>query len=287
MTLYPDQGDLEVESPSIALPEPAGLASRLRALTPARVGLSRAGESIATQELLDFQLAHALARDAVHAALQPASLISNLLDLAGQGAVPEFGTPLLLHSAARDRTTYLQRPDLGRLLALESRERLKQLRRDSSFDLALIIVDGLAALAVERHTVPLLKALLPALSQSSPPLRMAPLCVVEQGRVAIGDEIAHELAASLVVVLIGERPGLSSPDSLGAYITWRPRPGQTTDAARNCISNIRLGGLAYDEAASRLLYYIQEGTRRQLTGVGLKDPDALQLSIDREMRLES
>jgi ethanolamine ammonia-lyase small subunit len=253
-------------------------AAGLRSLTPARVGLRRTGISVATGELLDFQLAHARARDAVHASLQPVSLIAALNELtrSGHDSVP-------LHSAAADRQSYLQRPDLGRRLDQASRERVGSFAAPgAAYDLAIVIADGLSALAVERHAIPLLAELLPALSD----LTRAPICIVEQGRVAIGDEIAHAFGASQVVVLIGERPGLSSPDSLGAYITWRPMPGQTTDAGRNCISNIRAEGLSYEHAAARLLFYIREARSRQLTGVALKDPDkdrdAVQHTLEKE-----
>jgi ethanolamine ammonia-lyase small subunit len=256
------------------------VASRLRTLTPARIGLRRTGISVATAEVLDFQLAHARARDAVHAALQPASLLTAVAELGG-------GDTLLLHSASPDRPTYLQRPDLGRTLDAPSRERLTRFHqaqasaidyhlRDSGlwdYDLCIVLADGLSALAVERHAVPLLAELLPAVASASPELRLAPISIVEQARVAVGDEIAAALNASLVIVLIGERPGLSSPDSLGAYITWRPKPGHTSDAQRNCISNIRAEGLSYPQAAARLLYYIQSARSAQQTGVALKDPD--------------
>ena len=253
-----------------ALISPA-MAARLRSLTPARVGLRQSGISVATSELLDFQSAHARARDAVHAALQPASLMAELRALMQAGAYGE-PSPILLHSAAKDRQTYLQCPDLGRKLDDASRQRLQEHRQHTS-DLSIVIADGLSALAVERHAVPLLAELLPLLRQSGPELDLAPVCVVEQGRVAIADEVAHTLSATLAIVLIGERPGLSSPDSLGAYITWQPQPGITTDAERNCISNIRAEGLSYPQAAARLLHYIREARTRQLTGVALKDPD--------------
>ena len=265
-----------VESVSELTP---ALSAHLRNLTPARVGLRRTGISIATSELLDFQLAHARARDAVHASLQPASLRSALhalLPSSNQSALPIF----LLHSAAADRQTYLQRPDLGRKLDEASRQQLENYpisASDHPFDLSIVIADGLSSLAVERHATLLLAELFPALTQSflqpSSQLRLAPICIVEQGRVAIGDEIGHALGAKLVLVLIGERPGLSSPDSLGVYITWQPQPGRTTDAERNCISNIRAEGLSYSQAAVRLLHYIHEAHSKQLTGVALKDPD--------------
>jgi ethanolamine ammonia-lyase small subunit len=258
------------------------LAARLRAITPARVGLRRSGSSIATSEVLDFQLAHGRARDAVHAVLQPTGLLSALHKL----NLPEA---LLLHSSAKDRGAYLQRPDLGRTLDAASRQRLVEFSANNhgSFDLAIVIADGLSALAVERHALPLLAELLPILEQSSLHLHAAPVCIVEQGRVAVGDEIAQLLSASLVVILIGERPGLSSPDSLGAYITWNPRPGRTTDAERNCISNIRTEGLSYAQATSRLLYYINEARSKRLTGVALKDPDAAMLQNAIETRSEA
>jgi ethanolamine ammonia-lyase small subunit len=169
---------------------------------------------------------------------------------------------LRLHSAAKDRATYLQRPDLGRRLDEATRASVVR----GQWDLSLIVADGLSAIAVERHVCPLLQQLLPRLAD----WRLAPLALVEQGRVAIGDEIGSALGAQLAVVLIGERPGLSSPDSLGAYITWNPAPGRT-DAERNCISNIRAGGLSYIDAAAQLSYYLTEALRRQLTGVALKE----------------
>jgi ethanolamine ammonia-lyase small subunit len=248
-----------------------GMAARLRSLTPARVGLRRSGISIATGELLDFQLAHARARDAVHAALQPASLMAALRESLKNTMALEFDI-IPLHSAAKDRQAYLQRPDLGRKLDEASRQRLQEFP-PQSFDLSIVLADGLSALAVERHAVPLLAELLSVLSQSGPELRLAPICIVEQGRVAIADEVALALSATLAIVFIGERPGLSSPDSLGAYITWQPQPGTTTDAGRNCISNIRAEGLSYPQAAARLQHYIREARARRLTGVALKDPD--------------
>lgn len=242
-------------------------AARLRALTPARVGLGRTGVSLETHDLLDFQHSHALARDAVHGRLEAAALAATLAAISGVGV-------LRLHSGAVDRRTYLQRPDLGRTLSEASRSLLAQrfppeASADQAFEkpeLALIVADGLSALAVERHAAPLLTQLLALLDG----WRLAPICIVEQGRVAIGDEIGAALGADASVVLIGERPGLSSPDSLGAYITWQPQAGRT-DAERNCISNIREGGLSYSQAAAQLVYYLTEARRRQLTGVALKE----------------
>ena len=256
------------ERPASDLSAQAGLAR----FTPARVGLRRTGSSLATAEILDFQLAHARARDAVHAALQPANLAVSLRELAW----PDLRAPVFaLHSEAVDRRTYLQRPDLGRRLDAASRERLAGFAGSDSlmpYDVCFVVVDGLSALAAERHACALLGELAALLRKSWPSMRIAPLAIVEQGRVAIGDEVGIALGAKMVLVLIGERPGLSSPDSLGAYIAWNPRPG-VTDAQRNCISNIRHEGLSYKDAAARLVYYILEAHRLEQTGVALKDPD--------------
>ena len=237
------------------------IAVRLRALTPARVGLGRTGVSQQTRDLLAFQRAHALARDAVHARLNATALAGSLDEITG-------GTAIQLHSAAVDRRAYLHRPDLGRRLDEPSRAALVERCRDrhESWDLALTVADGLSALAVERHAAPLLKHILPRIES----WRVAPICVVEQGRVAIGAEIGQLLGAQLALVLIGERPGLSAPDSLGAYITWKPEPGRT-DAERNCVSNVRGEGLSYPAAAAQIAYYLTEARRRQITGVALKD----------------
>ena len=246
---------------------PATLSAQLRSWTPARVGQLRSGVSLATSELLSFQLAHGRARDAVHASLQPIGVAAALRLVS-----PELPEIVLLQSAAGNRQIYLQRPDLGRKLNDASRLRLAGLSAAPCGSLSIVLADGLSALAVERHAVPLLAELLPALREES--VGFAPICVVEQGRVAIGDEIGNALGAELVLVLIGERPGLSSPDSLGAYLTWRPRPGRT-DAERNCVSNIRVEGLSYSEASARLLSYIRAARTLQLTGVALKQSSAL------------
>jgi ethanolamine ammonia-lyase small subunit len=227
----------------------------LRSYTPARLGLERTGVSLATRPLLDFQLAHARARDAVHAAIDVRMLCDELRrsDLAS----------LALESKARDRATYLRRPDLGRALSEDSAALLKP----GEYDVVFVIADGLSALAVERQALRLMREVLPLIAG----WRLAPVCVVEQGRVAIGDAIGEALRAPLAVVLIGERPGLSSPDSLGVYITWEPRLGRR-DSERNCISNVREEGLGYAAAANRLHYYMQESSRLHMTGLGLKDP---------------
>ena len=227
----------------------------LRSYTPARIGLESTGVSLATRPLLDFQLAHARARDAVHAAIDVRMLCDELR---------RCGLPALaLQSKAGDRATYLRRPDLGRALSEDSAMQLTP----GEYDVVFVIADGLSALAVERHALQLVQAVLPLIVGWRP----APVCVVEQGRVAVGDAIGEALHAPLAVVMIGERPGLSSPDSLGVYITWEPRRGRK-DSERNCISNIREEGLGYAAAASRLHYYMQESSRRHMTGLGLKDP---------------
>jgi len=228
---------------------------RLRDFTPARVGLGRVGHSVPTSELLDFQLAHAQARDAVHLALDVNSLVLELKQKKIQCAT--------LTSAAADRSIYLRRPDLGRQLSAGSQKSLSSVA--GSWDAAFVIADGLSALAVHRHAVRLLDLVLAKLDW-----RIAPIAIVEQGRVAIGDEIGQLLGAQLAVVMIGERPGLSSADSLGVYLTWHPRPGRT-DAERNCISNIRAEGLSYPVAAHKLLFLMNESRRLKLSGVRLKE----------------
>jgi ethanolamine ammonia-lyase small subunit len=256
--------------------------ARLRRHTPARIGLARAGSGLATREHLSFQLAHARARDAVHDALDAVPLLDGLR---GRGLAP-----LPLASAAGDRRAYLLRPDLGRRLDERSRDRLDACPR--GHDLVLVVADGLSARAVQRHALPLIDTVLPELRRRH--WRVGPAAVVEQGRVAIGDEIGAALDAALVAVLIGERPGLTSPDSLGVYLTWAPAVGRR-DAERNCLSNIRPDGMDYAEAAARLVYLLGEARRRQVTGVALKDeadapglalgrarPDALPGSGDRD-----
>jgi ethanolamine ammonia-lyase small subunit len=235
----------------------------LRDFTPARVSLPTTGHSIATTEVLDFQLAHAQARDAVHAPFNLSTFAHRLqteLSMLDQASIPV----LELRTNAPNRPVYLRQPDLGRTLHPDSATRLQP----ASYDLAIIIADGLSALAVERHAIPLLTRLLPQLLAAR--WTIAPLALVQQGRVAIGDPIGFLLGASLSLVLIGERPGLSSPDSLGAYLTWRPHPGRT-DADRNCLSNIRQGALAPESAAARLFWYLEAARARQFTGTSLKD----------------
>jgi ethanolamine ammonia-lyase small subunit len=286
-------------------PPPIDPFARLRDSTPARIGLGRCGHGLPTAALLEFQLAHARARDAVHEKFDPEALKAAL------GA----RETITVHSQAADRQTYLQRPDLGRQLRAADITRLsasghaaaqdaasqpansdRSSTQDATahrtnidhrgkgtagqdaaaaespfpYDLAVIIADGLSALAVHTHAAPLLQALLPKL----PDWQIAPVVIACQARVALGDEIGSLLGATLVVVLIGERPGLSAPDSLGAYLTWHPRRGRQ-DSERNCISNIRPPtGLSYEQAASRIAWLLSAARRQKLTGVALKDTSA-------------
>ncbi|WP_371850967.1 ethanolamine ammonia-lyase subunit EutC [Pseudomonas sp. Irchel s3f10] len=239
----------------------------LRRLTPARIALGRSGTSLPTNAQLDFQFAHAQARDAVHLPFDHAGLSAQLNERGRES--------LLLHSAAADRNSYLQRPDLGRKLSDESAQALRDYAaaHPGGVDLAIVVADGLSALAVHRHTLPFLNRLEEQMSADG--WSMAPVVLVEQGRVAVGDEIGQLLGAKMLVMLIGERPGLSSPDSLGLYFTYNPKVG-LTDAYRNCISNVRLEGLSYGMAAHRLLYLMREACRRQLSGVNLKDEAQVQ-----------
>jgi len=235
----------------------------LRRFTDARIALGRAGVSLPTGELLAFQLDHARARDAVHLPLDDAAL-ERQLEAAGFSV-------LRLHSAAADRQTYLQRPDCGRRLNETSRAKLTAWWQGTDrprHDLAIVVADGLSAQSVEYNALPLLKALAGRLAPEE--WSLAPICIVQQGRVAVGDEVGWLLGADAVVVLIGERPGLSSPNSLGVYMTWAPQVG-LTDASRNCISNVRPAGLGYDQASCRLHYLLSEASRRKLSGVELKD----------------
>ncbi len=220
----------------------------LRPLTAARIGLARTGASVATAPLLAMRLAHARARDAVHAALDTDALAA------------ACGPLLVVDSAAPDRAAYLLRPDLGRALAPGT------VLPPGAHDLALVLADGLSAGAVQAHAPGVLAALRPLL----PGWRIAPLVAVRQGRVAAGDAVAGALGAGAVVVLIGERPGLSAPDSLGAYLTWRPSP-RTTDAERNCVSNIRPEGLPPAEAAGKIAWLLGAMRARGGSGVALKD----------------
>jgi ethanolamine ammonia-lyase small subunit len=239
--------------------------AELRKLTNARIGLPRSGAALSTAPLLDFRLAHARARDAVHEALDETKLKSDLAAL---------GLPILtVGSAADNRVRYLMRPDLGRRLGPDAQAVLTP--HAGHHDVAFVLADGLSSRAVQCHAPTLLGALLPLLAKG---WRVAPLVIVRHGRVAIGDAIAALLEADCVAMLIGERPGLSAPDSMGAYLTWRPHPG-TTDADRNCISNIRPDGIAPAEAAGKLAHLLRTMRSTRKSGVSLKDEsDRLMIS---------
>jgi len=237
----------------------SSLTARLSSLTPARVALGRTGASLTTKEVLRFQLAHAEARDAVHVPLDGEALAAGIRAL--RCNVVRVATP------ATRRDVYLRRPDLGRRLEVESAERLDKLRC-GGFDIAVVVADGLSSRAVTNNAVPLLSRLIPKLADVG--LTSAPVVIAEGARVALGDEIAERLGARLVLVLIGERPGLSSPDSLGAYLTYAPRPG-LTDAERNCVSNIRAGGLDVEAASSKLVWLVMKAFNAGVSGVQLKD----------------
>lgn len=237
--------------------------SALRRFTGARIALGRAGCSLPTAAQLALRLAHAEARDAVHLPFDAAGVAT---------AIEALGVATLrLHSAAPDRATYLQRPDLGRRLDAAARAALAERGGAPRRDLAIVVADGLSALAVQRHAAPLVAALLARLrADTAQRWTLAPVAVIEQGRVAIGDEVGQALRADAVAVLIGERPGLSAPDSLGIYLTRAPRPG-LTDESRNCISNVRPAGLSPDAAAATLQRLLAKARRLRLSGVALKD----------------
>ena len=237
---------------------PSRSLQRLRDLTPARVGLGRAGASMPTEALLDFTLAHARARDAVHAAFDVSAIIAGLNDLGLE--------TIDVRSRAGNRKDYLGRPDLGRTLDPASTPLLA--RRHGGCRLAIVVGDGLSPAAVNAHAVHVVRGLVPRLAADG--IEIGRAVVATGARVALGDEIGAIVGARMIVMLIGERPGLSAPDSLGAYLTFAPRVGRT-DAERNCVSNIHGAGLGYDEAAFRIAWLIREGLARGVTGVALKD----------------
>ena len=232
----------------------------LQTYTPARIARGRAGHSIPTSELLKFQSDHAQARDAVYSELAIQKITQNFIELFDSQV-------LLLKSEIKNRPQYLQRPDLGRTLSQKSREELMEGNWSES-DICFIIADGLSAQAINQHALPVLENLLPRLQKIN--WEIGPICLVEQGRVAIGDEIGFLLKSEIVVILIGERPGLTSPDSMGAYITFRPSVGMT-DESRNCVSNIRPQGMDFQMATDKILYILTEMKSKKLSGVNLKD----------------
>ena len=239
---------------SPALRDPS---ARLRTITSARIGLARAGDALVTRDMLGFQLAHGLARDAVHTPLDVEAIAA---------ALPS--APLVVRSWAPNRDTYLRRPDLGRRLDPACHAALPR----GDHDIVFVIADGLSATAVQRHAVPLLEQALPRLAG----LTVAPIVIATQARVALGDEIGAALGAKLCLMLIGERPGLSVADSLGVYLTYDPRLGRR-DSERNCISNIHAsGGLGYPQAADKMVWLARAALARGLTGVALKDEGGAQ-----------
>lgn len=230
----------------------------LRQFTDARIALGRSGSSLPTREVLGFGLAHAQARDAIHHPFDSETLARQLAELGLE--------TMTAHSAAPDRHVYLNRPDLGRRLDDASRQAL--VAQPKGHDLALVIGDGLSSHAVHRQSAKLVAALLPYLETLG--LTLAPVVLAHQSRVALGDDIGEALQAKAVAILIGERPGLSSPDSLGVYLTWRPER-KRLESERNCISNIRPEGLSFDAAAFKLAWLLEQAFLRRLTGVKLKD----------------
>ena len=267
-----------LSSPTDATPVLTDPWTALRAFTPARIALGRTGASQPTAALLAFSLAHAQARDAVHEAFDAASMS---VELQADG----FQT-IVVHSRATDRPMYLRRPDLGRRLDAASGDRLRKAaeKAEAAPDLVLVLADGLSALAVSRHAQPMLKAIRSKL----PGWSIGPVVLAEQARVALGDEVGELLGARAVALLVGERPGLTSPDSLGIYLTWAPRVGRT-DAERNCISNIRPEGLSYEQAAATLVGLLDGAKRLGASGIMLKDetptpaPETLGARLDLEL----
>lgn len=256
---------------AVAGPDPW---AALRRHTPARIALGRTGVSLPLREVLDFSLAHAQARDAIHQPLDAPALAEALRQRG-------WAAPLRLHSQARDRHEYLLRPDLGRRLDGASLQQLQDWRdgpgAGAAPDLVLVLGDGLSSLGVQQHAPSLLDALREALSEApGAPLRLGPLVLVQQARVAVADEVGERLGARMVAMVLGERPGLSSPDSLGIYLTASPRVG-CSDAQRNCISNVRPAGQQPATAARRLVWLLREGLRLGQTGVALKDLSGLPL----------
>lgn len=247
----------------------------LRHFTDARIGLGRAGVSVPTRELLAFQLAHARAQDTVHMNWDVCAFADNLLQ---ESVIQEHinsdknARVFHLKSQALNREVYVQRPDYGRQLSPISVESLNAYydAHQPSFDLAIVVADGLSARAIDDNAIGFLQVWLPLLHRSFPDVSIAPISLVQQGRVAVGDHVGQQLRASCCLMLIGERPGLSSVDSMGAYLTWAPTRGRN-DAQRNCISNIRHAGLSYSQAAAKVNYLFAEARKLQLSGVQIKD----------------
>jgi ethanolamine ammonia-lyase small subunit len=241
----------------------------LRDYTAARIALGRTGSSLPLKPSLEFRLAHACARQAVYSLMEVERLVGEVEALSLSVAV--------LHSQAHDRAAYLQRPDQGRALDEASRQLLHAQESADGYDIAFVVADGLSATAININAIPLLKHTLATMKGDG--WRVAPVVIVQQGRVAVGDEVGELLKARLVVMLIGERPGLSSTDSLGIYLTFEPRVGRT-DESRNCISNVRPTGLPVEAAAGKLVYLVREAFRLKLSGVNLKDSSTVHPFLD-------
>jgi len=245
---------------------------KLKLFTSARIGLGRAGNSIPTHEQLSFQLDHARAIDAVHKSLDVEKLLSQI----SQSTVLTNAiatSPSVVSSKAMSRMLYLQRPDLGRQLSEASWQQLIDKREENNkeVDLAIVIADGLSSTAVQKHAMPVVERLLEKLvADTKHAWSIAPLTLVTQGRVALGDDVGECLKAKITIILIGERPGLTSPDSMGIYMTWEAKRG-AKDSTRNCISNIRPEGLGYDEASDKAFYLLSESIKLQISGIKLKD----------------
>lgn len=253
----------------ISTPDPW---QQIKSYTRARIALGRVGSSLPTNEVLDFGLAHAMARDAVHLALDVEALAAQIESL--------NITSIQVCSKAQDRPTYLLRPDLGRQLSLESAAHLRATRFSTPFKLLIVVGDGLSSLAIERHVRPLLAEI----QQQKPDnWNIDSLVIASQARVAIADEIGEILGATITAMLIGERPGLSSPDSLGIYLTYQPKVG-LNDANRNCISNVRPEGLSYAAAAKKMLWLIQQALYLKVSGVALKDEsDVAEIEVSKQI----
>ncbi|GLT16973.1 ethanolamine ammonia-lyase light chain [Vibrio zhanjiangensis] len=244
----------------------------LRQFTSARIALGRAGNSIPTDEMLAFQLDHAKARDAVHRPLNIEQLVAQLC---AKGTITNHTPclPLVVNSKVSDRLIYLQRPDLGRQLDDVSMQKLINHRDSSknSYDLSIVIADGLSSVAIQNHAAAVIERLISLLANDPKySWTLAPITIVKQGRVACGDDVGECYKAKISLILIGERPGLTSPDSMGLYITWYPARG-TQDSRRNCISNIRPEGLSYNKACEKAHYLLTESLQQQVSGVYLKD----------------
>lgn len=249
---------------------------KLKQFTDARIAIGRAGCSIPTKAMLEFQLAHAQARDAVYQPLDNEQIQQRLNQLGLES--------LMVHSQASDKEEYLKRPDLGRLLSEESKIMLLDYANSNSddYDICIVIGDGLSALAIEENAVAFIQSIQEQVKAMQ--WKLAPIIIAEGSRVALGDEVAERLKAKMLVMLIGERPGLSSPDSMGIYYTWEAKSG-CLDSKRNCISNVRSAGLSYLIATQRLMHLMQKSFELKLSGVNLKDDHVIE-TVEHQVQLK-